>query len=68
MTKQFLSTTEAAQALSSSKPTVLRVCKANPGFAFRFGGMWKIPAEHIARLKAGASVAQIAAAARGVAA
>jgi len=67
MATQILTTTEAASALALSRPTVLRVCKKYPGFGFLFGGSWRIPADHILKVKAGVPVADIAAAARGAA-
>lgn len=61
MSPHFLTTEAAAPELGTSRITVWRVCRDNPGFAVRLGGTYRIPAEHIERVKRGESPAAIAA-------
>ena len=61
MTKKFATTGEAADAAGVSRATARRACKENPGFAVRIGGAYRIPIEHLDRLRAGERPAQIAA-------
>lgn len=55
-------TTEAAAAeTGTSRTSVWRACRDNPGFGVRIGGAYRIPPEHLARVKRGETPAQIAA-------
>ena len=54
-------TEEVANAIGCSRVTAWRVCRDNIGFAFRFGKAFKVPLEHIERVKRGETPAQIAA-------
>jgi hypothetical protein len=58
---RFFTTEAAAPELGTSRVTVWRVCRNNPGFAVKLGGTFRIPAEHIERVKRGESPATIAA-------
>ena len=51
--KSWLTTEDAAPEVGTSRTTMWRVCRDNPGFGVRAGGSYRIPAEHIARVKAG---------------
>jgi hypothetical protein len=59
---KFLSAVEAGEALGFSDWTMKDCCALHPGFAFRLrpGGAWRIPQEHIARVRAGELVSEIA--------
>lgn len=61
MRVRFASTTELAEAAGVCRVSAWRACRANPGFALRLGGSYRIPAEHIERVKRGETPAQIAA-------
>lgn len=65
---RFASTSELAEASGVTRVSAWRACRANPGFALRIGGSYRIPAEHLERVKRGETPAQIAAEvrARGV--
>ncbi len=65
MSHRFLTTEAAAPELGTSRVTVWRVCRDNPGFAVRLGGTFRIPIEHIERVKRGETPAAIAAQVRG---
>lgn len=61
MSVTFVSTTDLAKAAGVCRVSAWRACRANPGFALRIGGSYRIPAEHIERVKRGETPAQIAA-------
>ena len=58
---RFLTTEAAASELGTSRVTVWRVCRDNAGFAIRLGGTYRIPAEHVERVRRGETPAAIAA-------
>jgi len=57
----WYTTESAAQEVGTSRLTVWRTCRDNPGFAVRMGGTYKIPPEHIERVKRGERPSDIAA-------
>lgn len=57
----WLTTEAAADALGLSRASVWRACRSHLGFAVRLNGSYRIPVEHIRRVKAGETAAQIAA-------
>jgi hypothetical protein len=58
---EFLSTEEGAIETGNCRGTLVTACRKNPGFAIRVGHAYKIPREHLERVKAGETPAQIAA-------
>ena len=65
----FVSTTTGGDDTGHHRETINRLCKRYPGFGFRVSesGHWRIPAKHIALLKAGVPAEKIAADARAAA-
>lgn len=61
----WFTTTTAAAETGFHPSTLWRACRRHPGFAVTLGGQYRIPPEHVARLKAGETVEQIAASVRG---
>lgn len=59
----FLSTGEAAALLGFCRATINRICGLHPGFAVRVdaGGKYMVPREHVDRVLAGETPAEIAA-------
>ncbi len=55
-----LATAEAATELGVSQTTVWRACKKLPGFSTRVLGEHRIPRSHIARVKHGEALQDIA--------
>jgi hypothetical protein len=62
----LLTTDETAAMMGVSRGTVCNICRANPGFAVRFGHAFKIPLTHIQRVMSGERPADIAAEVRAV--
>lgn len=62
----MLTTDETAAKMGVSRGTVCNICRANPGFAVRFGHAFKIPLVHIERVMSGERPADIAAQVRSV--
>lgn len=63
---KFHSTTAVAYETGVDRVTVYRQCLSHPGFAIRFGKQFKIPDAHLARVRAGERVEDIAAEARKI--
>jgi hypothetical protein len=61
---ELLSTDETAAEMDCSRNTVISVCKNNPGFGFRFANAYRIPRQHVERVKRGETPAEIAASVR----
>jgi hypothetical protein len=61
MSERYLSTSSLARELDESRTTAWRVCRANPGFAIKFGRGFKVPESHLARVKLGETPEAIAA-------
>ena len=59
--RKFVSTADLAARAGISRVTAWKVCKDNPGFAFRPGAAFRIPVEHIDRIARGETPAAIAA-------
>ena len=57
----FLSTEQAGFELGFHRNAHARACRENPGFGVRLNGSYRIPRDHIERVKAGDTPAQIAA-------
>ncbi len=57
----WYTTETAAKETGTSRLTVWRACRDNPGFGVRMGGTYKIPPEHVERVKRGESPKDIAA-------
>lgn len=62
--KLFVDTTEGAAMTGTCRATMARVCRANPGFAVRLNGAYRIPTQHIERVLRGETPASVAASVR----
>lgn len=62
--RPFVDTTEGAELTGVCRATMARACRDNPGFAVRLNGAYRIPRQHIERVRRGETPAQIAAAVR----
>jgi hypothetical protein len=58
---QFFNLTDGGRAVGRCRQTMAKRCRDNPGFAFLVDEAWRIPRPHIARLRKGEPIAQIAA-------
>lgn len=58
---EVMTTDEAAAVLGVSRGTVIGICHKYPGFAWRIGRAFKIPAEHVERVLRGDTPADISA-------
>ncbi len=61
MQNEFLTTLDAARESGDSRSTWWRVCQKHQGFAYRAGGIWRIPRKNFERVMAGERPADIAA-------
>ncbi len=61
MREHFLTTTTAEAESGDSRTTWWRICQKHPGFAYRAGGIWRIPRRNFERVMAGERPADIAA-------
>lgn len=61
METSFVSTERGAPQLGVSPATLRRICARFPGFAIRVGGQYRIPLQHVLRVRAGESPAAISA-------